>query len=317
MKNAIASILIAIAATVIGGIIVFHYGYLFSAEPPLTYSVDSKATFSMIDSQLISYAGQIRNNTRGKINGVTIDLKVAQNISEFKVAIPQRAPDDLTIKGENGTRTVFIPYLRGGEGIDFQVLARVPALSRATFSVNSNEIVGEMTERISSSLTSALGPIAVALAGLVSGLSTFFLRNRKDSLAPRVSANLTSFNNSAFVLMHLGYSDEAARLLESSIEKTGGNASVLANLGACYALNGDPSRGHKYVSAAKFLMGNEDADFIILTESILLFASNDNSGARAALGKFKEKFPKVFAAYSKYSSLIKQIETSTPGSTGN
>jgi len=124
----------------------------------------------------------------------------------------------------------------------------------------------------------------------------------------RTMGGRRSPNNSAFMMLHQGMVEDAAKLLENELMQRGGTSFELANLGLCKALAGDSEDSEKLFTAAELYSPSKSIKSLVaFNRSISYYESGDVDAAKkqfeiaSSLGKSTvRKYVKI----SKYAQAL-------------
>jgi tetratricopeptide (TPR) repeat protein len=311
-------VILPIVVTVLGGILLYHYPNWAEAEEKLTYSVEATSSLSVKNDVFTVHTLRLQNTYKRRVEEVSFKLKYDRKFEELVVEAADRSntSHSLDISANKESATIEIPSLRSHEIVTFQVFAKSDSPQSVQLSLKSKNYLGE--EAIEESpLHWDFKFISRLLLGvLYFCLIIFFLvrlRRRDFSISSLNGSLLKSRNNTAFVLLHLGLTEDAKSLLLRTIDNSGATAFELSNLAVCYSLEKDYEKASKYLKAASFLVDKEDFSNILLNRGLIAFHQGNLIEAKHHIDKFRAKFPKTFRHYSKYSELLAEAMTTIEG----
>lgn len=116
-----------------------------------------------------------------------------------------------------------------------------------------------------------------------------------------------SRNNTAFVLMHVGQTQEAKELLLAEIKQQGASAYELANLAGCFAAEQQFDLADEYIRASAFLT-DPDKDTVLLNRALIHYFKRELDLASQVFKRWAEQHPKSLQRYEPHSNLIAELK---------
>lgn len=314
IKSIIVNVILPLAITIIGGVILYHYSDTFNKSPRLTYSISLPAHFDFAGEIVTSNTIGINNNLEGKVENVVILIGYQDPINELKVA--KDSNNSITylteVSDDKMSAAITIPFLRSNETFIFQIFTQSSSALAPKISVTSENHVAKAEEKLLNigrleEKEGAGALLVTATSALVALLAAAGLRTGLQ----RVSSALRgthSINNTGFVLLHLGIVDEALSIFKKSIEQRGASPYEFSNLALCYALKEDFEKANIYLLASEFLVNTDTHPIIILNQGLTKYLEGDKIQAKEILATYKGKHGRAYKHYIKFSKPLQMAE---------
>lgn len=323
-KDVLFGSLVTLGVTVLAGVLIYYLTRESPAPPPaerLVYSIDTPVTFES-DQTRLSFTN-IRLRNIGDVSAenviVGVDLPSGVGLIDTQVILSSGPGGrfEFDYAGSADIRIV-IPVLTPEESATITLLTDAAVPELPTVGVKSDSSTGFLATVVASQTqfdnkTEVIG-VLVLLAFLVQLLLLPLLIPKIRTLIRRAVPPSKSVNNTAFVLLHQGLTDDAVNLLERSIEESGGEPFTLSNYALALGLSGNAQKADAILAAADFWAAeNKHAKAVVaFNRSILCFsAAQESEGVKLmkiAISLSKSEIIK----YLKYSALVDEQRGRSP-----
>lgn len=309
--------LVTLIVSIIGGVIVWA---LTKADPiaeKLQYNIENAATFTA-DRTKISFITVKLSNTGTK---AARDVKLAINFSsdveirEKQISVSSGPAANYSASGvENKTVEVTLPSLAINESLTVSLLIAGSGEVRPNVSARSADTLATAQTQPEPNVSPSLKLIFIvygtgmfAMLSALGGLRFFFRKKRQ------IFESTYGLNNAAFVLMQLGFIEDAERLLQKSIDTGRANSIILANFAAAKGLSGDDDSAQKLFSAAEWWNPDRDALSVIhYNKAVIAAKNNDIATATDQLTKALLLRKKETKGYCRINVFIKSAAAASP-----
>lgn len=318
--GAIATLIV----TVVGGLIIYYLTRESPPPPPvekLVYDIDKPVTFDS-DQTTMSFINVRAKNTGEKpatnvIIGVEFDDKV--EISDKRITLSSGPAGRIDAQPIGGNKLeVQIAAFTPNETATIAILTDTADGKDPTVGIKSDASTGERGPlnsviRVSPTRNSeartvigTLIPIAILAQGI---LLLLFFRHRASRSLRRIIPASRDINNTAFVFLHSGLTEQAVDLLSKSIRDSGAEPYMLANYGLALGLNGDTTQSQKLFEAAKFWadVDSHAQAVVAFNRSLLAFKQNDEANGITLMRRAFELSKKEISRYASYSTIVASL----------
>ena len=318
-RDVILGSIVTLIVTVTGSVIVY---YLTRESPPplpaerLIYDIDKPVIFDS-DQTTMSFVNVRVKNTGEKpatnvIIGVEFDNKV--KISDKRAALSSGPAGKIDIQpiGDNKLN-VQIAVFTPDETATVAILTDTADEKDPTVGIKSDTSIGERAPLNSvvrvpptrNAVIAALIPIAL----LIQFILLFFIRSGFRRSLRRIIPTSRNINNTAFVFLHNGLTEEAINLLSKGIYDSGAEPHMLANYGLALGLYGDTTQSQKLLDAAEFWadVNSHEQAIVAFNRSLLAFKQNDEANGITLMKRAFELSKKEIARYAAYSTIVASL----------
>jgi len=312
---------ITLIVTLAAGLLVY---YLTKEPPPLLpseqiiYRVNTSATFGTDQDKITFLTIRVENTGNKAAHNVRIvDIFSDRYIIQSKQIELSSGPASNVIDNSSEHKVdIVMPILVPNEYAAISLLIRGPSGLEPNVNVRSDESVGKMA-------TNSLQPIAneinadkqkaiiSAVTGVLFGLVGLVITG---ALLARIRRGGASRNNTAFVYLQQGLTEEARELLSAAIADGDGEAVTVANLGAALGLQGDVEGARKRFLIAEWWAApgrwtNRHARAVIAyDQATLLIHNSDLAGAMEELRKAFSLSRRQIGRYCDLSIYMKDVK---------
>ena len=315
-KDVILGSLVTMGVAVVAGVLIYYLTREPPAAPPaetLVYEIDTPVNFES-DQTRLSFTN-IRLRNIGDLSAenvlVGVDLPSGVKLIDTQVIFSSgpggRFKFDDTGSADIG---IVIPALTPAESATITLLTDATVPKLPTVGVKSDSSTGHLapvaeSQTQSDNKTEVIAKL-VLLAFLGQLLLFPLLIPRIRTLIRRFVSPVQSVNNTAFVLLHRGLVDDTVKLLERSIEESGGEPYILANYALALGLSGKAQKADAILDAADFLAAeNKHAKAVVaFSRSILRFSVEQESEGVKWMKVALSLSKKEIIRYLKYSALV-------------
>lgn len=305
-KEIIIGAVITLIITITGGVIVY---YITQArdnpnEELLTYQVERQ----------IAFEGTENNLSIGTLKFANVGSKVATNviatldvdsakIKEFKPESENGASISSSLLNDNKTVTITIASLLPSEVITASYLLTTP--SKVSFKLRSDKSVGsagsiykiENNKKID---IKVILKVFLPLVFIAIFLTKYFL--------PAMLNFRANKNNTAFVLLHKGATEDAISIFYSAISNGEDGLFALSNFATALAINGELERARIYLNASEIFASTKHQKSVYYFNScIVSYFEGDKDKCIDFLNKSLELNKKAIKSYCKHSIVIGKI----------
>jgi hypothetical protein len=305
-KDILLGAVATLVVTVLSGIAVYY----FTKEPDekkterLIYSVQQSASFTGGNQDLAFTTVKVGNygGVAAKRVMFAITFKAAQ-IKDFALdtkAGPREVAREIKPKSIVLTYETLLP----AESITLNLMltsAEKPVVSvRSEASLGSEKSLETFSVSPKAKVREFL-ELSVPITGVVLVLLTAFLAIflRRSGFLETMSSDK---NNAGFLLLHHGFVDEAADVLNSALHSGRYDTFTLSNLALCKALKGEHDQAKQLLRAANFRerYGHTKA-VILFNEALISLVAGDKNDAIMKLKEAVIKSPAQIRRYCQHS----------------
>ena len=323
-KDVILGSLVTMGVAVVAGVLIYYLTREPPASPPaetLVYEIDTPVTFAS-DQTRLSFTN-IRLRNIGDLSAenvlVGVDLPSAVQLIDTQVILSSGPGGRFTFDDTGSADIgIVIPVLTPTESATITLLTDATVPKFPTVGVKSDSSTGRLADVVelptqSDNQTTVIGRL-VLLAFLGQLLLFPLLIPRIRTLMRRFVSPVQSVNNTAFVLLHRGLVDDTVKLLERSIEESGGEPHILSNYALALGLSGKVQKADAILDAAYFWAAeNKHAKAVVaFNRAILRFGAEQESEGvkwmKVALSLSRSEIIR----YLKYSALVDKQRERNP-----
>lgn len=306
--GALASLLVTIA----GGVAVYYA----TKEPDekknekLIYEVNQAAQFTGGEQEISFSALTIRNigGVAAKNVAILISLKDAE-IKDLAINSSIGLREKSRDKSKKSLRVVYGSFMPNEKVTINLILTKS---EKAEIDVRSESSLGEEAIQLSdinkasriNKIAEKVVPLSTLIAVLISGFGLINLRKRG------ILDLKSDQNNTGFLLLHNGLTDEADKIFSLAVEKGRFDQYTLSNFALCKAVKGEIGKADGLLKAAGFLdrSGHSKAVFLF-NEALICLIKKDKSEAIDLLKKAINLSPSAIKQYCQKSVLLDGVRS--------
>ncbi len=320
--------LATLTVTVLGGVLLY---YLTRESPPptpreiLVYELDSPMVFDSDQTTMSFITIRVKNTGNKSAANVLIGIefedtvKITDHRESLSSGPAGHSEPKLT---SNNKLEVRVQIFAPNEVATIAILTDTADGSKPTVGLKSDSSIGTRASlttsigatRAGTARTSQVFGFLVPLAMTVQLVLLLLMRNHVVQILRRFLPTGRSVNNTAFLFLHGGLTDQAVELLSKGIEETGADPYMLANYGLALGLKGETEQSKKVLDASEFWAGTNTNERALaeFNRSILSFKQNDNSEGLKKIEKAFSLSKSTIRRYAKYSLLISELRAENP-----
>lgn len=283
--GAVASLLV----TVLSGVVVFYA----TKEPDekksekLTYSLSQNATFSGGSQDFTFSTVELSNSGGVAARDVSILISVdSSEIRDLAISASRGLHEAIKEQASKRVRIIYATLLPQERVTINLILSKPESLNvdfRSNASLGKELDISEPAEKSESSTINTVAKIAVPVTGIlalfVSAFSATYLRRRGFFESGNEK------NNTGFLLLHNGITDEAIAIIGSAIGDGRCDPYTLSNYALCKAMQGNFAQAEGLIMAAHFREREGHAKGVILFNKALIKLLQDDKDAAIRLLK--------------------------------
>jgi hypothetical protein len=233
---------ISLVVTILAGLIVYYATKETTPTEQLVYRISALAKFTTegSDKTFITIYTENRGSKTAKNVRIVAEFKDGFSIREKDISSSAAPVAEFKDLSTANRLEIAIPFFVSGEQFTTTLLIEGPGLPNPRLGVRSDESIGTRAEPKTPKKTeqALIATLAALLVGGLSGIAmaVFARVSRRRGF---FDAAKTRKNNTAFVLMHQGLTEDASQLFHNTFLQHGADPLLLANYGLSLGLLGD------------------------------------------------------------------------------
>ena len=309
-KELLIGAVLTLAVTVAGGVVVYYFTQPepVQKEELLTFQVEQQVAFEGKDNSVSIGSLRFGNIGSAPARDVVAQFSVkTAEIIEFQAVSQTNAEVSSQVSEDKHTVSVRVKTLLPEEIVTATFLLSEEA--PAELNLRSSSSIGKegATRRTIANDNSEVSDFLVKFLPLLVLFAIFPAIYALPVLA-RSSSRSSCRNNTGFVLLHSGATDEAIRILRSAVEAGEDGSHALANLATAIALSGDAESSHAYLEAAEFLASTKHEKAVCaLSRSIIEHQFANENDARESFSSALALSKSEVKSYAQKSKLLQGI----------
>jgi hypothetical protein len=289
-RNLLIGGLTTLVITIVGGVMVFY----LTKEPKypserLVYTLKTSATFGSEQNKITFLTISVQNTGTKAARNVRIVGKFDQDslIQDKRITLSVGPASIFQDESSSKLLAISIPILVPTESAEISLLVKGPEASKPDLGVQSEDSIAIQVpspslEPKTEGLHQRERLLVILLIPCALGLQLLLLRTRR--WLPTKLPTRPSLNNTAFVYLQQGLTEEAEKLLKTEIGMHGADPFTLANYGVALGLSGNHDLAIKHLDAAWWWARSTSQKALIEYDRATLFISmRDLEGAKKHL----------------------------------
>ena len=311
---------VTLIVMVVGGVVVYYLTVGSPAEK-LTYEVDKPVTFESGQTTMSVFNIRVKNDGNKAATNVTIGVEFDDivKISDKRISLSSGPAGKVETQanGDNELK-VDIAVLTPDEIATVAILTDTVDASDPTIGVKSAVSIGERaTLNVATTgfaTQAAVMRVLVPIALVAQVVLLMFMRHRVGRLLRRFFPAVRSINDTAFVLLHAGLTEQAIELLSKNISASGAEPLMLANYGLALGLGGDTAKSEKMLEAAEFwaATNSHEQAVIAFNRALLAFQQHDDASGIKLMRRAFEMSKNEITRYVSYSTIVATLREENP-----
>lgn len=313
-KTLLANGLITLFVTALAGIITFFATFDRAPRNPMTHSVANSGSFQGREGNFSLVTVVFRNTGERSLEDFEARIAPAtqNSITDYNVISRIIPRQDLELSLNNDGRiivrsNVFVPNEEISVFIQITgANVSTPTVFSRTKSYVSSEIITPQPQN------RPKRDLSIVILIIVLSLILQMMLFRYSHVIRRIIPGFLSRNtngspqDSAFVLLHSGFTDEAEIIFKDYLARHSGGPLTLSNHALAIGLQGDTKAGLRQVEGALWWAAGKHERAVVLFNRSLLYAIEGNDGpAEADLRKSIELSPNHIHSYLQFSYITK------------
>ena len=313
---------VTLVVTIVGGVAIYYLTRQPSAPAPaeeLVYDIDTPVVFESDQTELSFTNVRVKNVGNESATNVSVVVQFGDKVKvvDKKVTLSSGPAGTFSAKMDAHQVELKIPVLTPNETATLAILTDAVDEENPTVGVKSDASTGSkgsltsvstVRESRNNRLDQTLA-VLVPLALLAQIVLLLVFRQRFRRFFRRIIPNFRSINNTAFVYLHRGLTDEALALLSDGIATSGAEPTMLANYGLALGAKGDRETAERVFDAAEFWAEANVGEqaLIAFNRAIVCLRDNNESDGINLMRKAFQLSKHDIARYASYSDLIQEL----------